>query len=174
MTEGKYFKKHITSFVFLILTVFIAGLIFFFSSQGGESSSAESYGISYYISSFIVKGFSKLSEAEKKIKTLELVPYVRKAAHFCIFATLSFFGHLTVISFKTENGCYTDKLKSALGVAAFCIAYALSDELHQLFVSGRDGNFRDVMIDFSGAVLGIIVSFVAALIFFKLSKKYRK
>lgn len=31
-------------------------------------------------------------------------------------------------------------------------------EFHQLFVPGRSGEARDVMIDFSGAVLGIALS----------------
>jgi VanZ family protein len=38
------------------------------------------------------------------------------------------------------------------------IAFAISDEYHQTFVPGRDGNIRDVLIDSAGAGLacGII------------------
>lgn len=45
---------------------------------------------------------------------------------------------------------------------AFCILYAASDELHQLFVPGRAGLITDVCIDSAGALLGILL-FLAAL-----------
>ena len=35
--------------------------------------------------------------------------------------------------------------------------YACTDEFHQLFVPGRSGNFRDVIIDTSGGVLSAIL-----------------
>lgn len=44
----------------------------------------------------------------------------------------------------------------------FCILYAISDELHQLFVPGRGAQVKDVVIDSSGAVVGIGV-YVAAI-----------
>ncbi|WP_243096886.1 VanZ family protein [Thermohalobacter berrensis] len=37
----------------------------------------------------------------------------------------------------------------------FCILYAISDEVHQLFVPGRDAQITDVMIDSAGAFIGI-------------------
>ena len=40
---------------------------------------------------------------------------------------------------------------------SLCIAwlYAVSDELHQYFVPGRSCEIRDVLIDWSGAALGV-------------------
>lgn len=37
-----------------------------------------------------------------------------------------------------------------------CILYAISDEVHQLFVPGRGGQVRDVIIDSAGAIAGIL------------------
>ncbi len=37
----------------------------------------------------------------------------------------------------------------------FCILYAISDEVHQLFVPGRGAQVSDVLIDSLGAFLGI-------------------
>ena len=34
--------------------------------------------------------------------------------------------------------------------------YACSDEFHQLFIPGRSGEFRDVMIDSTGGIIGIV------------------
>ena len=38
-----------------------------------------------------------------------------------------------------------------------CVLYAISDEIHQLFVPGRAGQVRDVLIDSSGSFLGIFL-----------------
>ena len=37
----------------------------------------------------------------------------------------------------------------------FCFIYACSDEMHQLFINGRSGEIRDVLIDSIGAFIGI-------------------
>ena len=41
--------------------------------------------------------------------------------------------------------------------AIFAVLYAASDEFHQLFVPGRAGSIRDVIIDGTGAVLGVCI-----------------
>ena len=35
--------------------------------------------------------------------------------------------------------------------------YAISDEVHQLFVPGRSGQATDVLIDFSGSLAAILI-----------------
>lgn len=50
--------------------------------------------------------------------------------------------------------------------SVICLAYAVSDEIHQYFVPGRSCELRDVFIDFSGSVLGIILIAII-LIFFR-------
>jgi VanZ family protein len=40
---------------------------------------------------------------------------------------------------------------------AICIIYAVSDELHQLFVPGRGCQLKDVIIDTAGAVSGTAI-----------------
>jgi VanZ family protein len=37
------------------------------------------------------------------------------------------------------------------------VAYAASDEFHQHFVAGRNGNLIDLAIDAIGALLGVVV-----------------
>mgnify|MGYP000059507674 CR=1 FL=1 len=44
---------------------------------------------------------------------------------------------------------------AALGFA-FC--YASTDEFHQLFVPGRSGQVRDVLIDSCGAAIGVLIA----------------
>lgn len=37
------------------------------------------------------------------------------------------------------------------------VLYALSDEYHQTFVPGRNGTFVDLLIDASGALVGLLL-----------------
>ena len=75
----------------------------------------------------------------------------RKAAHITEFAVL----HLTVLFalFQWELP-WKKWLKAALAVT---VAYACTDELHQLFVPGRSGQLKDVLIDGCGAVIGALI-----------------
>lgn len=63
-------------------------------------------------------------------------------------------------------------LKSVFIALLLAFLYACSDEYHQTFVVGRTGQFNDVLIDFSGAFIGVlIVSLIVKFNIFK--KKYR-
>jgi len=46
----------------------------------------------------------------------------------------------------------------------FCFLYAVSDEVHQIFVPGRAFAVGDIIIDTLGAALGIIVIYFKNLI----------
>ena len=47
---------------------------------------------------------------------------------------------------------------SEAGIAlAFCAVYAITDEIHQAFVPGRQGQVGDVFIDTAGAAIGLVV-----------------
>jgi VanZ family protein len=50
------------------------------------------------------------------------------------------------------------RAESMLGAGLAALAYAGSDELHQMFVSGREGKPTDVMIDFVGIVLALLAA----------------
>jgi VanZ family protein len=45
--------------------------------------------------------------------------------------------------------------KSIALTVAVCVIYATSDEIHQLFVPGRGGQVKDVIIDNAGVIAGI-------------------
>ncbi len=46
---------------------------------------------------------------------------------------------------------------SWLKALAFCVLYGVSDEFHQLFVPGRQGKVRDVVVDALGSTLGVFL-----------------
>lgn len=74
---------------------------------------------------------------------------VRKNAHFFAYLIL---GVLVFNALKSNDFKGSRRFLIAL---AFCILYAISDEIHQLFIPGRAGQVRDVIIDSAGAVVGI-------------------
>jgi VanZ family protein len=74
-----------------------------------------------------------------------LVLLARKATHFSEYFALT---SLWWWALATRVGG-----RSAMAPAvAIAIAYAISDELHQTFVDGRVGTWRDVLIDSAGAL----------------------
>ena len=38
--------------------------------------------------------------------------------------------------------------------------YTCTDKMHQLFISGRSGEFKDVLVDTLGAVIGLGLVFI--------------
>lgn len=89
--------------------------------------------------------------------------FIRKTAHFCEFALLSFLMSNAV--FATFNN------KKAIVYAFPCAClYAVTDELHQLFSDGRACRVTDILIDSSGAFLGTLVFSFIILIYIKHSK----
>ena len=97
-------------------------------------------------SGFIVNILSSIL----KIDNLEILTFIiRKLAHITEYFIL---GILMI-------NCLKDyKIKNIFIVAIFlCILYSWTDEIHQLFVSGRSGNIIDVLIDSIGIMLGIYI-----------------
>ena len=77
---------------------------------------------------------------------------VRKAAHVTEYGILAF---LLARALHRGTGAFGwRKGGIALAIAA---GYAALDEYHQSFVASRTGSPRDVLIDASGAALGILV-----------------
>ncbi len=70
---------------------------------------------------------------------------VRKAAHFTNYAILFWL----LVSGPLRARPYT--------AFALCVAYALLDEGHQMFVPSRGPSLHDVALDFSGALFSSLV-----------------
>lgn len=72
---------------------------------------------------------------------------IRKLAHITEYLIL---GILTYNVYKNYN-------KSICISILICFLYAISDEIHQIFIPGRSGQITDILIDTIGALLGIIL-----------------
>lgn len=78
---------------------------------------------------------------------------IRKSAHFIAYLILGF-----LVSHAMKNEASTATAWKRRGASLlFCVVYAISDEFHQLFVPGRGPMLKDVLIDGSGAAIGILL-----------------
>ena len=59
------------------------------------------------------------------------------------------------------------KMKISSVSLASCLIYAISDEIHQIFIPGRAGRVFDVGVDMAGAVLGLVFCLLVLFIFSK-------
>jgi len=85
-----------------------------------------------------------------------LTTLVRKSAHFFEYLIL---GILTINVIKDYVNIKNYK-KLILFSIIICIIYAFSDEVHQIYVPGRDGNVVDCLIDSFGSLSGILIYYL--------------
>lgn len=151
-------KIKIIRYLGFALTLITMITIFMFSSGNAQVSSSQSGKITKTVIKVTHSDFDTLAKEKQTEIYNDTEHIIRKLAHFSIFALLGF-------SAMTAAGTYKTGSRKATAVrfaicAAFCLAYAISDEFHQTFVSGRNGNVTDVLIDFSGACIGMLISYL--------------
>lgn len=128
--------------IFIILTLLCMAGIFAFSARDGEKSGGDSFNVGMLVGQIAVPGFEGWSE-EKQIEFAKKIDHpVRKTAHRAEYALLAglCYGRIGAIPLK----------KRVAAAQAVTSLYAVTDEVHQLFVPGRNGNFTDVLIDSAG------------------------
>ncbi|KNZ42518.1 VanZ family protein [Acetobacterium bakii] len=137
-------------------------VIFFFSAQPALESARLSGGITEMIVTGVVSNFNYLSADEQHIIIQQASFAVRKSAHFSIYAILGFFTMLALYKTAQVAGFIKLQKKQTQGFLALliCMLYAMSDEFHQHFVLGRSAELRDVLIDITGAALGILIAWL--------------
>ena len=80
---------------------------------------------------------------------------VRKLAHFAEFGLLGFLSTWLTVHVNRRKKWLKTWLEWLIPMV-FCLLYAISDEVHQIF-SNRGASAKDVLIDFAGAVTGILL-----------------
>ena len=122
-------------------------LIFNFSSQAAEQSNALSSGITQAV----IKAVEKISpKTAAKMNMGRLNHRIRKNSHFFLYLVL---GALFINATRQSKTC---GIRGVIITLLFCSFYAISDEVHQLFVPGRGAQIKDVFIDIAGAAVGIL------------------
>ena len=137
-------KANQRKLLILLAVVFWMAIIFKLSAQPGEQSNL----LSTKVTTIIVS-LAKLFRPDVNVLTLN--HFIRKCAHFLAYLVLG----IIVLFAMRRIGLMG---KQGIGFTLLlCISYAITDELHQAFVPGRPPKLLDVLIDSSGASLGISI-----------------
>ena len=143
-----FLKRHAKLLISLLL-IFQMLFIFTMSSFGSDSSNAQSS----QIIQVLHQVFPSLSSHTSGLDANALTFIVRKTAHFTEYAILGILFYFF----------YRQILPQKNGLRLFALAilssflYACTDEIHQLFVPGRSGQFTDVLVDTFGAFCGCLL-----------------
>lgn len=144
-----------------LLVFFWMGAIFWLSGMDAKESNGKSKGTINKVIEESINASNKLGltdrhPSEEKIEevTKNLNPPLRKCMHASVYLVLAILVANALIVGKT-------KIKYTLILSLLIsFLYACSDEIHQLFVPGRSGEFRDVLIDTGGALIGIFIYYI--------------
>ncbi len=156
--------------IFFILTLLTMGIIFGYSSRDSNESEEDSVGVGMAIGHIFIPGFDDLSGEEQYEYAKKIDHPVRKTAHFTEYMILGLFVLGTLYPKKEEKNKKSILINSFISFIIAAI-YAGTDEFHQTFVPGRAGRLTDVLIDSSGALLGITFVTMICLIRLKNKKK---
>lgn len=144
-------------YIILFVTIAFTSVIFIHSSMSAETSTVESdaaFSMWDSISQFV------------HIPNFLTAISIRKAAHFVQFTVFGILLTSTVISF-----CGNIK-NQIFKILFFLLAVPVTDEFIQYFPEGRSAQVSDVVLDFSGCIMGLAVT--AAVFAFFVMKKHRK
>ncbi|MFA6801176.1 MAG: VanZ family protein [Acholeplasmataceae bacterium] len=134
--------------IIFILTIFIWSQSFL----SGELSSQESG----FITMQLVK-ILNFVQIDVNIDQLHIV--IRKLAHFTEYFILSMFWLIYLIKSKIIN------IKNIIYILLIILMTAIIDEAIQLLHDDRSSSLIDVVIDFGGAITGIVVFMLCKMLY---------
>ena len=133
-------REKVDRIISIILLIIWCLIIFYFSNQAGIDSTNSSGQIIDFIN---------------KLFSIDLYKYeysifiIRKLAHMFLYFVLFILTYNTFNRFKLK--------KVYLYSFIFCFLYAISDELHQLFIIERTFKISDIFIDMFGSSIALLI-----------------
>ena len=141
-------------YIYGLLTVCWICIIFSFSLQPADESLQLSDGVGMLILKYVFSELLEVSNSWTEAEWSIFSTVIRKCAHFTEYFVLGVLMMLTVKETKLPR-------KYVIGFV-LCVLVASIDETIQLFVPGRAGMIRDVMLDSVGSTVGIFSSVIAS------------
>ncbi len=142
-------KSNKKLFSFLLVLIWMI-VIFNFSNQNGTKSTNTSDIVTSMVVNVTTNATNKeYTREEVKKKVEDSTFYIRKTAHFTEYLILG----ILVLNLLSNYGKINKRM--LLLALIFCYLYAVSDEIHQIFITGRTAKFLDTLIDGTGALIGI-------------------
>lgn len=156
-------KKSQMKILKIILIIIWMITVFCFSGQQGTESGDTSRNFTVIIIQILTG--KKLELNNPFIEGIQL--FIRKLAHFTVYAIGGFlimnYAYITKMARKNQIIC-------SIGLGGL---YAITDEIHQLYVPGRSGNIIDVGIDTLGVITGVLAYLVLRRIVRALINKFK-
>ncbi|MBO4864036.1 MAG: VanZ family protein [Eubacterium sp.] len=168
-TENTTTEKSTTGKVrkifFTILSIICMVVIFLYSSRDAALSTQDSYAVGLTIGNLTIEDFDTWTELEQYQYAGSIDHPVRKTAHFIEYFTLGalLFGAWYDKKHKNLSNVFLPLLIGTL--------YAITDEIHQLLVSGRAGMVSDVILDACGVLAGVLLIFLIVKLVLKINKR---
>lgn len=132
--------------IFLTLAILWMFVIFYMSNQPAHISSAQSSDAINLLSNVPVIG----GAIDTMIANGTAQFVIRKSAHMFSYAILAIFWFMSIYDGKSIKKTFITSL-------VITFIYACTDEVHQLFIPGRSGEIRDVLVDSTGAIIGLFI-----------------
>ena len=132
-------KKKLLKWIVLIIWL---GVIFAFSHQANSGE----------ITKNIIADTIEIKVEQKTEPTLDIINYIiRKSAHISEYIIL------TIVIFSLASEYTKNNKKIIIYGLIGCLIFASLDEFHQYFIPGRSALVTDVLIDFIGAIVALIL-----------------
>lgn len=137
--------------IYSILMILWMGIIFSFSAKNGEQSTKESNQVGTIVGKLLVPHYTEWTSSRQTTFALKIDHIIRKSAHAIEYAVLG----LLIAGAYIDNRM---KLRrQILFPWSIGFLYAITDEMHQLYVPGRSGQVSDVLLDSAGVLLGVMI-----------------
>ncbi len=130
-------------------------LIVYLSSQDAAKSGKASGFFSGLVFRLIYGDIEEYSASEAEALLGRIDSAVRVAAHYCEYALLGAEASLFALNISLLSGGKLSLLPVLIAAAAG-VLFAVSDEIHQIFVPGRAFELSDILIDSAGVLSGCL------------------
>ena len=143
-------------------------VIFCFTAQNGDESGDLSSGVTHLLMTILNQLFQLGWDEAELLQMVAVWDYpVRKLAHMTEFGILAVLIFTAIKYYKFVDTTKKRYFFAWLGA----VAYAATDEFHQLFVPGRSGNLFNVGVDATGVTIALVFAYVVATLHRSLCKK---
>ena len=136
-----------------VLVVICMGIIFSLSAQNGEESTELSHS---FVRMFLERLGLTINEG-----------FLRSCAH-----CLEFMG-LSVLIFNAVYVTFETRLTPLIAFVG-TVLYAVTDEIHQIYVPERAFQFSDILVDSTGALIGVVASLIILKIILTIKERGNK
>ena len=141
--------------VLTVLTAAVMVLIFCFSMEPADQSDETSGILARQVIGVLYPEYDSYPESQQLEVYNSVQTVVRKGAHFTEFAALGLLLRLCLESWFGER-----RRLPFISWAAGTL-YAGTDEIHQIQIAGRTGQWTDVLLDSTGVLAGVLLAMLA-------------